>query len=286
MKKLSIKIMVAVLAVVVIASCGKQKKETALNNANDTNTAEDMFSEVFDQVSNTSNDIEDEQFKTGMGYKSTGINSVLGLDTTCADVYWSIDSTSGSESFVDSISITFTNCTHNGRIWNGTVSWSKTARWYKVGSKTIVRPTNLTIDGNKVMFTKTITCTEATISLISPFALASYNVEIVGGKVITTDGRTITWESSRVHKLTWDNTGIFFTVSGTANGTNRNGVDYTITITKDLLWKALCQYVTEGTFDIVTPDNTLTIDFGDGTCDNKATYSINGKKAREFSLDE
>ena len=285
MKKLSIRIMIAVLAVVMVTGCNKKKKELAKNNALDSNDAEDMFSEVFNEVNSTSNDIEDEQFKAKMALKNPNYTSILDLDSSCATWYYHVD-TSGSQDFFDSISITFNNCTRNGKVWDGTISWTKNGRWNVVGTKTIVTPSELTIEGNKLEFTKTITTTAAQVQWFPTIDIElSFNIEVAGGKVTMADGRVLTWESSRTYSFVWNTLfTIYFEVTGSASGTNRNGEAFSTTITKPLKWKLLCFHPVQGTFEHVTPEMKVTVDLGSGTCNSEATYSINGKKAKDFTL--
>lgn len=72
--------------------------------------------------------------------------------------------------------------------------------------------------------------------------------------------------------------------AGTNGGTDRNGVNWTMEITTPVVRDLGCTWISKGVVDI-TPDGKAvrTVDFGDGTCDNKATISINGNKF-EFTM--
>lgn len=65
-------------------------------------------------------------------------------------------------------------------------------------------------------------------------------------------------------------------VSGTAEGYNREGRYFSVNIT-NLTKPANCKYITKGTVEIA-PDklNPRTVNYGDGTCDSKATVTVNG----------
>ena len=69
-----------------------------------------------------------------------------------------------------------------------------------------------------------------------------------------------------------------------ANGVNRNGKAYDIKITKPLIKRFGCSYIESGIVEL-TPEglSTRTIDYGDGTCDNKAKLTINGNSF-DFTL--
>ncbi|MFM2225469.1 MAG: hypothetical protein RJA07_1671 [Bacteroidota bacterium] len=72
-----------------------------------------------------------------------------------------------------------------------------------------------------------------------------------------------------------------YSVSGTASGTAANGTSFTANTVSgnDLIRDMSCpKHFTQGAIDI-TPSgkSTITIDFGNGTCDNTATVTRNGK---------
>lgn len=69
-----------------------------------------------------------------------------------------------------------------------------------------------------------------------------------------------------------------FTINGNSSGKNRENRTFTSTITNSLVKKASCKYITSGTLEL-TPDGfkTRTVDFGNGNCDDDATFSVNGQ---------
>jgi hypothetical protein len=74
------------------------------------------------------------------------------------------------------------------------------------------------------------------------------------------------------------------TISGTNSGTDRNGNTWTSDITTPIVRDLGCTWLTQGVM-VVTPagKSSRTIDFGDGTCNNKATVTIDGNTF-EFSM--
>ncbi len=69
-----------------------------------------------------------------------------------------------------------------------------------------------------------------------------------------------------------------------ASGVNKDGSKWTGKTTKVMIKKGDCKWYNSGTF-VITPEtgDVKTIDFGDGTCDNKATIKI-GDKITEITL--
>lgn len=73
-------------------------------------------------------------------------------------------------------------------------------------------------------------------------------------------------------------------ITGDASGVNRKDRSYTMKVTEKLVKNPDCEFIAKGIVE-VTPEGlaTRTIDFGDGTCDNKATVTVNGNTF-EFQL--
>ena len=107
---------------------------------------------------------------------------------------------------------------------------------------------------------------------------------VVNGSVIkANNGGTFTWNSTREHEWTegestpfvwWDDV---YLVTGSASGIGTDGKTYTVTITSPLKKKLNCEWLESGVLDIQVKDLPLLIlDYGNGTCDNIATATING----------
>ncbi|MCD6333124.1 MAG: hypothetical protein J7L89_07620 [Bacteroidales bacterium] len=113
---------------------------------------------------------------------------------------------------------------------------------------------------------------------------------ITGSKITKEDGTVITREATYVREQIagtetprnrFDN---IYLLTGDASGVNCNGDSYTSIITKPLVINMGCRWIQEGTKEIHIGDKPLiTLDFGDGTCDNKATLTQNGE-TREIIL--
>lgn len=111
----------------------------------------------------------------------------------------------------------------------------------------------------------------------------SFTVTLEGGKMTFEDGTVATRETN--HTRTWiraqnplnDTT----EVVGTANGSRRDGVTYSVEILERLVYKRACWtsrvfIPVSGVKQITFGDNVAIIDYGDGECDNIVTVTING----------
>ena len=100
-------------------------------------------------------------------------------------------------------------------------------------------------------------------------------------RIIKPSGRSPVWNST--HTREWvagDDTPLDFaddvySITGTANGTDANGRNYTANITTPVISKLTCKWFVSGKIEI-TPTNksSRVVDFGSGTCDNQATVTI------------
>jgi hypothetical protein len=72
-------------------------------------------------------------------------------------------------------------------------------------------------------------------------------------------------------------------LSGNGSVSINDTVTYTKTITIPLLFDSSCEFISKGVVELTRNGSTATIDYGDGTCDNKATVTIDGT-TEEISL--
>ncbi len=73
-------------------------------------------------------------------------------------------------------------------------------------------------------------------------------------------------------------------IEGGCTGTNHLGNDYTSEITKPLVKRADCKWISEGTRTIQQGNRTRTLDFGDGSCDDAATLTLNNGSTLNIKL--
>ncbi len=75
-----------------------------------------------------------------------------------------------------------------------------------------------------------------------------------------------------------------FSITGGRTTTNSAGATRVGTILTALQKKTSCDNIDKGTYKIQGPNHVAIINFGDGTCDNFATISIDGRPERTFQL--
>jgi len=119
----------------------------------------------------------------------------------------------------------------------------------------------------------------------------SFTVELTGGKVITDEGLVIEREYTRTRawiagfdtpKYHFDDE---FSVTGNGAGVNSDGISYIREITAELHIARNCPWILSGEITTIAEENDMVVDFGDGTCDNIATRSINGGEPEEFTME-
>jgi hypothetical protein len=109
-----------------------------------------------------------------------------------------------------------------------------------------------------------------------------FNVKIYNGKCVgPTNNWTTLYSTDRTitHNMNTDDISIY----GTSNGTNRNNRKFTVEVPQatPLVKKSSCQFISSGILNL-TPEGfkTRTVDYtsgtGVGTCDDDATFSVNG----------
>jgi len=126
-----------------------------------------------------------------------------------------------------------------------------------------------------------IVVTTLASSSVAP-AFTKFNIKLIGGTC-----QTAAWTIKYNFDRTFTNYAKGKTaggdpvteVFGTANGINREGRAFTVNIPQGsaCIKHKSCQFIDKGTLEL-TPDGfkTRTVDFGNGLCDDNATFTVNG----------
>ena len=182
----------------------------------------------------------------------------------------------------------------HGRVRSGKIIITYTDKIYMPGAVVVTTFEDFFCDGKQIKGVRTRTNISESLSDNLRFSIV-----LEGGEVIDEEGNSITreanWEVTRIRTSNPINDERIRT--GNASGTNVDGLAYTVTITKAIVWKRGCMararvmIPVEGTKVKEFEDGTsCTIDYGDGGCDNLITITKNGvsetieMKKRKFRM--
>lgn len=277
----------------VMSACTKEEEATVtdedqqLQSAEDNAAADAVFEDVYDIVDEEAQ--QHSEVTDGLRSQQHGVE----VRNNCAIVTME---TNDDPNTVFPVNMTMDfgdGCTTpRGREISGRILINFTDRLRKPGAQRTVTFQDLVVNGYRVSGTKTVT--NNGLNTNDKF---SYTVRIDNGMVTTPDGRIIEHSSTRTR--TWiegmdtnfRNDGIegvlddVWEITGAAEGINRNGVAYTMNVVEGLRREFTCRWLVSGIMEVNTSQipGAATIDFGDGTCDNKATVTI-GQFTKEVIL--
>lgn len=143
--------------------------------------------------------------------------------------------------------------------------------------------------GNTAVATATITFNNYKVDgvlyncdkiIITKNGASQLTTKVIGGNC-QKDGWNINYACDKT--ITKDANGNYL-VSGISNGTNREGRNFAVNITQELFKPSNYKFITKGKLEL-TPEGfkTRTVDFGDGTQDDKATFSV-GDQTFTFTM--
>lgn len=208
-------------------------------------------------------------------------NALLDHRFKCADVTITLALDNSFQVPHGTIVIDFgTGCTDNkGNTRKGKVIVEYKGRRFLPGSTVITTTEGYSINDITLEGTRTVTNVSGSTEE-SP----KFNVVLENGKATWPDGTTATREVNRVHEWVRTSNPLNdqWNVTGTANGTNRNGRVYEMTITSALIYKRECAIsarvfmAVAGTKELIVDGKKLTIDYGTGDCDRTVTITVDG----------
>ncbi len=175
------------------------------------------------------------------------------------------------------------SCTHNGITRSGKINIVLTDSVRRPGSQATMTFTNYFVNLYKIEGTYTWTNT-------STANTRSWTRVTTGGKITAPDARFWMHEGSRsVTQTAGVGTptpidDVFSVFPGTHTVTNSSNISRTSTILEALQKKVACSNIDKGKVKVQGPNHYATIDFGDGTCDNLALLSIDGRTPRTIIL--
>ncbi|HYV91301.1 MAG TPA: hypothetical protein VE978_05945 [Chitinophagales bacterium] len=198
----------------------------------------------------------------------------------CATV--TIDTSSDPKSITIDFGSTPCLCDQwDGLYRQGVVEAQWTGPYHQAGSVLTITTTNyfrgVSADQmDQIDFNKTVTNTGLNASGNMQFhSVATVNITYFNGETANYAADKIKeWtEGASTSDLNDD----VYSITGSVTGTNRNGVAFTATITTPIIRNA-CQWYVSGVVELVRANlPTITLDYGNGNCDNVATITVNGQ---------
>ncbi|MCC6837275.1 MAG: hypothetical protein IT234_01940 [Bacteroidia bacterium] len=267
-KKLLTYLSISLSLSVLITSCRKEDdNDTETGIAGDHALAEGSFNDV--------NNIADE---ASTGTLTSYLNPINSGERSITSACATITNDTTVNPRLLTIDFGSTNCPcSDGRNRRGIINVSYTGAYRDSGSVHTITFTNYFVNDNQLLGTKTVTNNgrNTTGNLV-------YSISVSGQIIKANGGGTITWTSARQREWVagettpqWNDDS--YLITGTGNGTSASGNTFTANIVQALKRDIGCRYFVAGQVGI-TPNGKATrfINFGNGTCDNAATVTING----------
>lgn len=266
------------LNALILSSCKKEDIDIESTSATDNALCEGEFSRIFPQVNGIA--VGDSGVQKGIyfpfpsggcpDYRIDSVDIANGFPVTMW-LYYGMDN--------DGDGYYEITCTGNdGKKRQGVIEAVFSAPWNSVNSSVTINLINYYV--NSVKYEGTITVTRGN---------GTFSQTVANGKC-SSSGWLIKWNSTRtITTLLGDSANVFddvILISGSANGVDRNGKKFHVFVepSAPIRREMGCPYIVSGK-QIVKPEGKKDrmIDFGDGTCDNKATLTIDGNTF-EFTL--
>ncbi len=283
-----------------MVSCQKDKStidvttdiESLVTASSDELTQESTFNEVFDDV-------------TGIDDATAGED--LGIYGTAGDGIFIGQASGGGSDLINepstrcftvtvtprergvfpkTVTIDFgSGCEVRGHLRKGKIITVYTGRLHVPGSKAVTSFDNFSIDSFKIEGKHTVQNTTSPGSNQRSFTATVENARITN----VNNGNWCAWNSKRIMTQVEGNGTPFFpkddifSITGTRSGECSNGKSRTSEIMEPLLKKFACKWIVKGVVKISLNNTVGLLDFGDGTCDNKATLTVDGV-SRAISL--
>ncbi|MBK9730912.1 MAG: hypothetical protein IPO83_06465 [Chitinophagaceae bacterium] len=136
---------------------------------------------------------------------------------------------------------------------------------------------------NQYQFTKTITNLG-----LNANGNVHFSIDVTAATITFIDGSTITWTANRDREWTQgigtpDPNDDVFLITGGSSGTDQLGQSFTVQIVEPLV-KDACAWIVSGVKKITHGTDVMSIDYGNGDCDNLAVVKVNGGTEKVIHL--
>lgn len=229
-----------------------------------------------------SKDVEDLASTAVLGDPNSGgreeaIHTGIDDPSKCAKIKIEV----GTEPYSGTITVDFggTGCKDSrGNVRKGKMIITYAGKRFIPGSSVKVEMVDYFINDKKVEGTRSVT-SEPTSTELKPVS----KIVLKDGKCTSPDGTFSTHEFTHVRTWTRLSNPLedSWTLSGSGSGVSRKGVAYTMTITKDLVFKKSCEashvFIAVSGIKILNKGGKeITIDYGNGICNNLVSVTYNG----------
>jgi hypothetical protein len=278
-------LMVAVLFF--LASC----EDKVDFNANDTQsvqneTAVDGYFEDTDDialtvVSSDQGTLDGARIEAGRLISKSLLDLRFACTTTTVTIDFAADNTFQVPHGTITIDFGSDGCTDaKGNIRKGKVMIEFKGRRFLPNSTITTTTDGYSINGVQLEGTRVVTNVSG-----STEAAPKFSVVLTNGKATWPDKSTATRDVNRVREWIRATNPMNdqWSVTGTASGTNRNGKEYEMTITSELVYKRECAIsakvfmAVQGTKELTVNGRKITIDYGTGDCDRMVTITADGQ---------
>lgn len=284
-------LVVIIAGLIFFASCKKNNNSSTAGNTDSQSSieagqndglAEQQFNDVFNismgvQASDAGQDIG---LGTGTNivYRNSGSEKIDSPTDRCFTV--TVDP-NGSGTFPKTVTLDFgSGCTgKDGKMRSGKIITVFSGPMRTTGSKATTTFDNYNVDSFVVNGTQVI-------ENVSSSDKIAWSVTVKDGKVTNTkNGRWIEWDAVHEHIQTegsgtpTDPLDDVYEITGNSNGSNSNNNLWTTEITQPLMRSLICPWREKGEITLTCKANAITavLNYGNGTCDNKATVTLKGK---------
>lgn len=290
---------VALTATLLIIGCKKETSDTLSAKEEEqvvtfTSESEIEAQFVFDDITDNVLGVDDEVGLGGVGIfgRTTGTASTEKVDSVPSCVHLTISPLQRNV-FPKTVVMDFgTGCRVHDNTRSGKIITVYTGRLTEPGKSATTTFENFKIDSIQVTGTHKITN-----STVAGASQHQFTIEVSGAKLTRPNGDFEEWNTTRVHTQVEGNGTAapiddVFRITGSSEGkTKRENllVAWMAQITEPLVKRFTCRWLSKGVIKTVRkglPTNTPWIgllNFGDGTCNNKATLTVNGN-VREITL--
>ena len=276
----------AFVSTVIFSSCSKKDSTTPDTTSEvtvaATASADNQADVVYNDVANNVLGVNAEfGMGTGIGVFVPGSNNIAPWQSGWEHCFTATISPETLGVFPKTVTLDFgTGCLGaDGHTRKGKITTIYTGPLFVAGSVATTTLDGFYFDSLNVEGTHVLTNTSTAEGHAFTSVISNGKISAPSG-VYTMWNRTRTWTQTGGSNTPYFPVDDVYTITGSSNGTIFYGAisyQWTGSITEPLIHKLICPWTVSGKIEINSQNIKSVFDFGDGTCDRKATLTINGK---------